>query len=693
MGIRVLALLTARNEAPYVRRCLDHLIAQGCEVAFVDHGSTDGTRELAAERLGHGVARIDDQPWTGSFELVEQLRQKERIAREEPADWYLHVDADEIKEAPRPWSTLREAFEDVGCAGFNAIDFDEFVFVPTVEEPDFTDGDYVAEMRSYYHYEPDSPDRWRVNAWQGGLDRVVNLTASGGHRVAFDGMRIYPRPFILRHYPVLSAAHADAKYGNRMFAAEELAKSWHSDRARYRNGRAWLPSAARLRRLADGEQPDPHGPWALHPFLDPHAGPRPRPTRSGVAPGADAGARARLDDFHRRHAAHIAAIAPIGVTAPGGTEPGPRPLWSVVLPVRNPQPGHLEAALASVLDQDPGPARMEIIVLDDASDRIDAAEIVQQHGRGRVRFERNPQPLGLPGNWNRGIELSAGSLVHLLHQDDRVLAGFYDRLGRPLDDDDDLVGAYCRTSGIDVEGAVLWTQVADRTSPGIVDELLRHELDDHRMLCPALVVRRSSYEALGGYRTDMGYCTDWDFTKRLAALGPVWFDPLPLAQWRTHDGQASTGFARNGLDLAERERSIRDSLALLPPGSSATDEPAMRNAILFTLETLRRHVEARDTESALAQARQLLDTLTPRLDGGRPTPPPAVTVPRSELTASQRRVEQLEAQVQGWVRAVRIARTRARTQPRTQARPQPRPETFDTALRHRQTTERERSTS
>ena len=452
-------------------------------------------------------------------------------------------------------------------------------------------------------------------------------------------------------------------------------------RAHGRLGSGGSPSTSRPSRARGGSQ--------ARPFLDPHAGPRLRPTRSAVAPTADMAARARLDDFHRRHAAHIDAIAPIGLTAPDGAEPRPRPLWSVVLPVRNPTPGHLEAALASVLDQDPGPARMEIIVLDDASDRIDAAEIVQQHGRGRVRFVRNPQPLGLPGNWNRGIELSAGSLVHLLHQDDRVLAGFYDRLGRPLDDDDDLVGAYCRTSGIDVEGAVRWTQVADRTTPGIVDELLRHELDDHRMLCPALVVRRSSYEALGGYRTDMGYCTDWDFTKRLAALGPVWFDPLPLAQWRTHDGQASTGFARNGLDLAERERSIRDSLALLPPGSSTTDEPAMRNAILFTLDTLRRHVEAHDNEAALAQARQLVETLAPRLGALRPHTAPTVTAARSELATAQRRVEQLEAQVHGWVRAVRIARTPAQKPAQKPARPG----AFDTALHHTQTTERERSTS
>lgn len=642
--MRVLALLTARNEARYVGHCLDHLIRQGCEVAFIDHGSSDGTREIAERRLGHGVVRIDDQPWTGSFELVEQLRWKERVAGVETADWYLHVDADEVKEPPSTWSSLHEALADVARAGFNAVDFDEFVFVPTIEDPDFTDRDYVADMRWYYHYEPDSPDRWRINAWRGGVP--FDLASSGGHHVMFDAMRVYPRPFVMRHYPVLSEAHADEKYANRTFAPAELAKSWHSDRARYRTGRHWLRARSELRELPEGAAPDPRMPWALHPFLDVGAGPR----RVAVRPDPEcAERRSRLREFRDRHDAHIPPIAP--PTARG-------PLWSVVLPVHNAAPEHLSAVLASILDQDLGPDRMEIIVLDDASDVVDVRALVDQHGRGRVRYERNVSALGLPGNWNRGIDLATGELVHVLHQDDKVLPGFYERLGRPLADDAQLVGAYCRTSGIDERGVVQWTQTSDRSVAGVVDRLLELESDLHRMLCPALVVRRSAYEELGGYRTDMGYCTDWDFTKRLAALGPVWFEPLPLAQWRTHDAQASTRYARSGEDLAERVRSIDDSLCLLPTQvAEAVDVSAMHHTLAFTVKTLEQHVKSHDLEATLAQARQLVAVLE-----GRSSIRVASTavadrnVAADELTAAHRRIEQLEAQIVGWIQAVRIAR-------------------------------------
>jgi len=42
----------------------------------------------------------------------------------EDGDWYIHHDADEFREAPAPWSTLKEAIQAVDAEGYNAIDFD-----------------------------------------------------------------------------------------------------------------------------------------------------------------------------------------------------------------------------------------------------------------------------------------------------------------------------------------------------------------------------------------------------------------------------------------------------------------------------------------------------------------------------------------------------------------------------------------
>lgn len=643
--MRVLAVLAVRNEMRYLARCLDHFESQGCEVAVIDHASSDGSRELVAARLGGSVVRLDDQPWTGSFALVDQLRWKERVIDEERADWYVHLDADEIKHAPARWTNLHDAFADVGEAGWNAIDFDEFVFVPTQEDPDFEGCDFVADMRWYYHYEPDTPDRSRVNAWRRIEGVRPDLVAFGGHHVMFPGIRVFPQPFVLRHYPVLSVRHAAEKYGGRVFASAELENAWHGDRAAFSTDRMHLPARASLREEVHGEELDASECWNRHPFLDSGAG----PIRRQRPPDPERPARlGRLRAYADGNRQHIPRITPRPTT---GSDV--QPLWTVALPVHNPRPDHLRSALRSVLDQDPGPRTMEVIVVDDASTSVDVRVLVESIATDRVRYVRNDVPLGLAGNWNRCIELAAGQLVHLLHQDDRVLPGFYDRLGRPFAQRSDLVGAFCRTSGVDDDGNVLWTQLPDGVDPGIIGDLVVREAELHRMHCPAVVVRRSTYVELGGYRTDMAYCTDWDFMKRMASLGPVWHEPLALAHWRVHSGQTTTALTRSGQDLAERERSIEDSMSFLPAETiRRVRSLAMRASLVASLDMARRHLSTGDRAAALAQTRQIVSVL----ERGTPAVTNERTGVDSELAEARKHIERLEAQIKGWTHALVAAR-------------------------------------
>ncbi len=88
---------------------------------------------------------------------------------------------------------------------------------------------------------------------------------------------------------------------------------------------------------------------------------------------------------------------------------------------------YLEAALRSVLAQDPGPEAMQIEVVDDHSTADDPEEMVARLGGGRVAFHRQPENVGVVGNLNTCLQRSRGELVHLLHGDDFVLDGFYRR--------------------------------------------------------------------------------------------------------------------------------------------------------------------------------------------------------------------------------------------------------------------------
>jgi len=260
--MRIVALLTVRNEALYLERCIRHLFSQGIETCVIDNESTDATLEIAKKYLGRGVFRIETQPYEGYFDLVAQMRLKEKLSSEIEADWFIHQDADEIREAHAPYRTLREGILAVDREGFTAINFDEFVFLPTSDEESFEATDYVETMRHYYFFEP-SPLR-HIKAWKK-TRQPVDLVSSGGHSANFVGRKIYSVNFILRHYICLSRTHAIAKYGTeRIYSRQEIEqRGWHGPRARFNPSHLSFSPPRELKSI-DGDTWDKSDPWTKH---------------------------------------------------------------------------------------------------------------------------------------------------------------------------------------------------------------------------------------------------------------------------------------------------------------------------------------------------------------------------------------------------------------------------------------------
>ena len=255
--MRVVALLAVKDEERFIGDCIDHLVAQGVEVHVTDDGSTDGTVDLVTERLGSGVIDLDRSGTPdGTFRLREQLARKQELAATLGADWYIHCDPDEVRLAPRADVRLVDAIAEADDAGANAIEFLEFVFLPTQDDPDHDHPGYQATMRSYHPFRPRLHQR--LNAWRqppGGVD----LVSHGGHEVQFPGRRVHTEPFRMRHYLFLSPTHAKAKYGRRRFAADELALGWHGWRSRPDEFR--LPARRELRTYVGDDELDPSDPW------------------------------------------------------------------------------------------------------------------------------------------------------------------------------------------------------------------------------------------------------------------------------------------------------------------------------------------------------------------------------------------------------------------------------------------------
>jgi glycosyltransferase involved in cell wall biosynthesis len=262
--MEIVALIAARNEAAYIARCLEHLHRNGIAFCLIDNESTDATVDIAKRFQGRGLVKIVTVPFPGFYDWIGLLETKSELASTLGADWYIHQDADEILEAADGRQTLHDAIGEVAAAGYNAINFDEFVFVPTDEREGYEDKDYVALMTRYYFFEP-HPLRL-IRSWSGTYR--VDLAQSGGHVASFPGQKIYPKNFVLRHYITLSLAHLRKKYASRIYSEREVKElGWHGWRAEFAKWEIKLPDPNTLKTYKGDGVWDKSDPKTTHQFI------------------------------------------------------------------------------------------------------------------------------------------------------------------------------------------------------------------------------------------------------------------------------------------------------------------------------------------------------------------------------------------------------------------------------------------
>jgi hypothetical protein len=224
---RVVAIVSAFNEADVIGFTLEHLAEHGVASYLLDNGSTDDTVAAAEELLGSGLLGVESLPplEDGTVAWRRILERKVELSRELGADWYIHHDADEFREPPWPGMTLREAIGLVDRMGFNAIDHRVLNFPPVDDA--FRAGD---DPREHFRRWEDAAeyDRMQRKAWKAGPWAVA--LEDGGHDVRFEGRRLFPLRFLLRHYPIRSQAHGARKVLKERkgrFVPDEIEIGWH----------------------------------------------------------------------------------------------------------------------------------------------------------------------------------------------------------------------------------------------------------------------------------------------------------------------------------------------------------------------------------------------------------------------------------------------------------------------------------
>lgn len=201
---------------------------------------------------------------------------------------------------------------------------------------------------------------------------------------------------------------------------------------------------------------------------------------------------------------------------------------SVVIPCYN-QARFLGEAIQSVLCQ--GYTDLEIIVVDDGSND-GTEEVASGYAKEdpRVRLIRQ-ENRGLAAARNRGLAEAGGWYVVFLDSDDRLVSGAVEVGVRELEAHPGcaFVSGICRK--ITADGSVVpgWEQFRVRDDPYL--ELLR----SCPVYVPAVMYRRSVFDAVGGFDTSYKAAEDYDLYYRILERFPVYCHDTLVAEIRRHE--------------------------------------------------------------------------------------------------------------------------------------------------------------
>ena len=294
-------------------------------------------------------------------------------------------------------------------------------------------------------------------------------------------------------------------------------------------------------------------------------------------------------------------------TIPPVADSVPRPLWSVMIPTYN-CAEYLRQTLASVLAQDPGADVMQIAVVDDHSTLDDPAAVVQELGRGRVEFYRQPHNVGLVKNFQTTLELSRGKLIHQLHGDDLVRDGFYQKLQRAFLENPEIGAAFCRHIIMDEHSHWQHISVLEQQESGVLpNSWLDLIAGFQRIQTPSIVVRREVYEKLGGFDYRLTMSEDWEMWVRIAANYPIGYEVEPLAMYRKHSNSISNINNRNGKHFQQIRNAVNIFQAYLPKEKAdKIYKQTMQNCAFYILEIADSILAEGDMRSTISLIREAL---------------------------------------------------------------------------------------
>lgn len=244
------------------------------------------------------------------------------------------------------------------------------------------------------------------------------------------------------------------------------------------------------------------------------------------------------------------------------------PLITVCMPVYNGEE-FLAAAIESVLNQTCGD--FELLIADDGS-TDDSCGVAERYARAdsRIRFWKNPQRLGLFGNYNFTMGAGRGKLLKTFAQDDLLAAGSLESLSAVLLQRPDVALVSSGRQVIDSSGACTYTRSPFPCSMAIPSrEAITFNLINLNNWVgePSTVMFRATHRG-AGFDSAYYHYGDIEYWFRILAHGQYYFVNEVLCSFRRHPGSQTDKNHRElyfALDILRLSLSYRHVLEDIEP--------------------------------------------------------------------------------------------------------------------------------
>ncbi|OYD95951.1 glycosyl transferase [Nostoc sp. 'Peltigera membranacea cyanobiont' 213] len=217
-----------------------------------------------------------------------------------------------------------------------------------------------------------------------------------------------------------------------------------------------------------------------------------------------------------------------------------QPLVSVIIPTYN-RPEYLKQAIASAIQQTY--QNIEIIISDNCSEE-DTQAIVASFADLRIRFWRHEQNVGMLANQQHAFKMAQGKYVASLHDDDMWNEDFLAKLIPPLEENPDLIIAFCDQYIIDANGIInnLGTEEntrgykRDKLAKGIHQPFYKIGLIDKSIPTAASCVIRNKFVDWDSIPSEVGGMWDLYLTYLCSISGhAAYYYPERLTRYRAHE--------------------------------------------------------------------------------------------------------------------------------------------------------------